>query len=241
MKKTRITSVSEYLGWVKTIHKSTIAGIEFDIFSIYYRGQACSTLKLKAGIFRNENLPENEILMKANKLLWQELNQYSTYWDKLSLFQHFGLPTRLLDVTTNPLIALFFACKDDKFKNRNGAVYVCYKSECTSINIEKLCEIIFSIPLGNMYTDIKRLGLDDTQENIYSITYNHILEPPISNLRLAAQSGAYIFTRLFTENQGLYYKYNGDVANMFEKKCAIIPASSKNEILKELRECGIHE
>ena len=41
--------------------------------------------------------------------------------DLLSILQHYGIPTRLLDVTLNPLVSLYFAAMDD---NEDGEVVV---------------------------------------------------------------------------------------------------------------------
>lgn len=44
-------------------------------------------------------------------------------WDTLSLAQHYGLPTRFLDWSENPYIALWFACVSEKLSKTNSIVW----------------------------------------------------------------------------------------------------------------------
>ena len=44
-------------------------------------------------------------------------------WEMLALGQHHGLPTRFMDWTTNPLVALYFACRNAKAET-DSVVYV---------------------------------------------------------------------------------------------------------------------
>jgi len=78
-----------------------------------FRGQRDSAWPKVAGIFR----PDLKELLKNEKRAVRDLisvqpHEFAsdeTMFDKLVRMQHFGLPTRLLDVSLNALVALYFA------------------------------------------------------------------------------------------------------------------------------------
>ena len=51
-------------------------------------------------------------------------NSSNDEWEWLVIAQHFGMKTRLLDWTSNPLIALWFACSDHSKLNKDSYVFV---------------------------------------------------------------------------------------------------------------------
>ena len=46
-------------------------------------------------------------------------------WDKLFLMQHYGVPTRLLDWTENPFVAIYFALNGGESKKADACVWMC--------------------------------------------------------------------------------------------------------------------
>ena len=81
--------------------------------SRFFRGQTEFGLKrFKPGIYQGRNLIyyEQDIIREALVRSPADFPSSCTFFEKLVRLQHYGLPTRLLDVTSNALVALFFAC-----------------------------------------------------------------------------------------------------------------------------------
>ncbi|WP_439486530.1 FRG domain-containing protein [Blastomonas fulva] len=84
---------------------------------IFYRGHEDESFELTPSLLRRwpdgswQFLPSEDRLNKELLIAHYDEFQGDQYcFDRLVRMQHFGLPTRLLDISGNPLVALFFAC-----------------------------------------------------------------------------------------------------------------------------------
>lgn len=101
-----ITSVGQYLEKIKEIIDSE------DGFTLFFRGQKAEYWDVQSSLFRENKLNiEHKLMVLPKSKLPLEFNSNCDAFDLMTKCQHYGLCTRLLDITTNPLVALYFACK----------------------------------------------------------------------------------------------------------------------------------
>lgn len=88
-------------------------------FTLYFRGERDHTWDLQPSVMRPSGEGEFKLRTNESEMLSELMSRrpedftgMSSALEQLVIAQHFGLKTRLLDVSMNPCVALFSACDD---------------------------------------------------------------------------------------------------------------------------------
>lgn len=136
-----IHSIAEYLECLKELSANGVNGGSMDETRLYFRGEPQDYGKTagQPGIARGKWLEDNnesDLFRECERRLSHEFAGCKSTFEKLVLMQHYFIPTRLLDVSLDPLIGLFFALYNDPKSKRSDncdAVILVYEVPKDSI------------------------------------------------------------------------------------------------------------
>ncbi len=258
----KIDSLAAYISSITTVRNNLLENGSSE--TLFFRGQSNSTWDIRPSIFRDSLVSvEDKIIQTAKARVPQEFRECISSFEELTKLQHYGLPTRLLDITMNPLVALYFAClpsetvtdEDGNESSPSGVVYICtgYGNDEQSPNVTLLSQIAQM----NLDEDVtlrtiqQRLHLAETIEAetlIQQIQQSIFVLPSYSNSRLIRQSGAFVISGsinvTINEKDIWRSKLRKSVRNLndiINKSSLIIPAEYKDKILDELDFLNINE
>ena len=88
-------------------------------FTLYFRGERDHTWDLQPSVMRPSGEGEFKLRTNESEMLSELMSRrpedftgMSSALEQLVIAQHYGLKTRLLDISMNPCVALFSACDD---------------------------------------------------------------------------------------------------------------------------------
>lgn len=218
MKTIEIHSVDHYIRQILALDRKAA---DFCIF----RGQRVKA-PLTPSIARYgqaERIPLIEKRMLADLRRMGKMlvgNAVSDDWELLILAQHYGLKTRLLDWSSNPLVALFFSIRDIDDSENPSYVYA-------------------FTGMDRQVFDKESNWTGQGSDSPFEITELKVLRPSLNNERIIAQSG-WFTVHPYDEGQDKFVPMDQDEEVRSSVTEFVIAAGIKAALIEDLNMLGFN-
>jgi len=224
----KIKSLEEYLQVIKDncINQFSNRIFEESLDDVWFRGESKIHKTVIPSLFTGYHLEFKdgftvfdeksmiEMAMQYYPALFEHCNSAI---DRLVTLQHYTLPTRLLDITKSPLVALYFACAGNENQKESGRVLFMKNAELESgdyINtlamVAANTEDTTSIKFKDIIDCLKKKGINygSDAELFEKSTKNYLCVPKYDNERIKRQQGAMIFSSVYQPRKENKEKYD---------------------------------
>lgn len=224
LKAKPINSFKEYISYIEILQNKSRG-------PLWYRGCGKTSYELKPSLYRHVGSSTIEDYMHLEADIISRFKQrsipfhnraMSDSWECLFFMQHFGVPTRLLDWSESPLMALFFAVTSAKhILNKQGKVV--FHTDATIWVLDTIKWNKRAVGLKSFMGKV--LTTDDPNANAYRPIgdCNVMKDFPIAiygdhnSQRIVAQRGVFVCFGKDTKPMEITYSKNSFPANSLVK------------------------